>query len=159
MVEINDAQKLPRFIFGNFNQRALAYIIDILIINSVSSLLLSVYQVFGLVDTGTNFSLFSLTNLFLYLSYFTLLTKFTRGQTLGKMVMGLRVICLDGSDLSWGDVLTRELVGRYIQKKVMLLYLLVFFTKRKETLADLFTDTVVISEKDYQDLQEFLKNK
>lgn len=157
MVEIKNAKRLPQFVFGNFSKRALAYLIDILIISSVSSLVLKIYRIFGFYDSGTNFGLFNLTSIVFYLVYFTLLTKLTSGQTLGKMVLGLRVISLNGSELSWGDVLTRELIGRYIQKKVMVLYLIVFFTKRRETLADLFTDTVVISEKDYQDLQEFLK--
>lgn len=157
MVESKEVRSLPRFVYGSFNSRFIAYFIDSLLINAVSSVVLTLYSVFGRSDSGTNFGLFSVTGLILYLAYFSLLTKVTNGQTIGKMIMGLRVVSLDHEELSWGDVLTRELIGRYIQKKIMILYLFVFGTKRRETPADLFADTVVISEGNYLDLKEFLK--
>lgn len=157
MTEMNEVQNLPKFVYGSFNKRFIAYIIDVLLINSVASVVTTIYTLFGWSDSGASFGLFSVTSLVLYLAYFSVLTKFTNGQTLGKMIMGLRVVSLDHEELSWSDVLTRELVGRYIQKKIMILYLLVFVTKRRETPADLFTDTVVISEGAYLDLKEFLK--
>lgn len=157
MVEIKEVRHLPKFVYGSFNNRLLAYLIDILLISSISSFVLTIYDFFGWYDSGANFSLFNITALVLYLAYFSLLTKFTNGQTIGKMIMGLRVVSFDHEELSWEDVLTRELIGRYIQKKIMILYLLVFVTKRRETPADLFTDTVVISEGAYLDLKEFLK--
>lgn len=156
MGEMKNVPELPRFVYGSFNQRVLAYLIDILLINAVASLIYSIYRIFGWSDTGMNLGLFHLTGLILYLAYFVLLTKLTDGQTLGKMIVGLRVVSLNHTELSWSDVFTRELLGRYIQKKLLILYFFVFFTKRKETLADLFTDTVVISEKAYLDLQEFI---
>lgn len=157
MIEIKEVESLPKFVYGSFSKRFIAYIIDILLINSIASLIFKFYRLFGWSDSMTNFGLFSITSLVLYLAYFTLLTKFTNGQTIGKMIMSLRVVSLDHEELSWEDVLTRELIGRYIQKKIMILYLLVFVTKRRETPADLFTDTVVISEGAYLDLNEFLK--
>lgn len=157
MIEIKEVQNLPKFVYGSFNKRFFAYLIDILLINSISSFILTIYGVFGWSDSEMSFGLFSITSLVLYLAYFSLLTKFMNGQTIGKMIMGLRVVSLDHEELSWADVLTRELIGRYIQKKILILYLVVFVTKRKETPADLFTDTVVISEGAYLDLKEFLK--
>lgn len=157
MIEIKEIQNLPKFVYGSFNKRFFAYLIDILLINSISSFILTIYGVFGWSDSEMSLGLFSITSLVLYLAYFSLLTKFMNGQTIGKMIMGLRVVSLDHEELSWSDILTRELIGRYIQKKIMILYLVVFVTKRKETPADLFTDTVVISEGAYLDLKEFLK--
>lgn len=157
MMEIKEVEKLPKFVYGSFNKRFIAFMLDILLIGSISSFVLNIYRLFGWYNSGTNFSLFNVTSLVLYLAYFSLLTKFTNGQTLGKMVMGLRVVSLTHEELTWSDVLTREVVGRYIQKKIIILYLLVFVTKRKETPADLFTDTVVISEEAYLDLKEYLK--
>ncbi|GMA54602.1 hypothetical protein GCM10025857_59590 [Alicyclobacillus contaminans] len=40
------------------------------------------------------FSAYGLFSLVIYLAYFTLLTKLNRGQTIGKMIFGIRVICL-----------------------------------------------------------------
>ena len=159
MIEIKDVQNLPKFVYGSFNKRLTAYVVDIILISSVSSFVFTIYRLFGWYDSGTNFSLFNITSLVLYLAYFSLLTKFTNGQTIGKMIMGLRVVSIHHEELSWSDVFTRELIGRYIQKKLMILYLLVFATKRNETPADLFTDTVVISEGAYLDLKEYLKKE
>ena len=159
MIKIKDVQDLPKFVYGTFNKRLIAYLIDILLISSVSSFVFRIYRLFGWYNSGANLSLFNITSLVLYLSYFILLTKFTNGQTIGKMIMGLRVVSLNHEELSWSDVLTRELIGRYIQKKLKILYLLVFATKRNETLADLFTDTVVISEEAYLDLKDYLKSE
>lgn len=157
MTEIHDAHHLPRFVYGSFSKRLLAYLIDLLLINSITSVFFAIYQLVGWSDSGMRFGLFSVTSLVLYLTYFSLLTKITNGQTLGKMIMGLRVVSLDHEELSWSDVLTRELVSRYIQKQLMFLYFFVFVTKRRETPADLFADTVVISEGAYLDLKEFLQ--
>lgn len=156
MVELNEVENLPKFVYGSFNKRFIAYIIDILLINSVSSVVFTLFRIVGWSDSGASFGLFSVTSLILYLAYFIFLTKLTNGQTIGKMIMGLRVVALDHEELVWSDVLTRELLGRYIQKQLLFLYLLIFVTKRNETAADLFTDTVVISEGAYLDLQEFL---
>src|SRR5690606_40751242 len=43
--------------------------------------------------------------------YFILLTKFF-GQTLGKMVFGLKVIPIEGDKLTWGTIIFREGIGR-----------------------------------------------
>lgn len=159
MIEIKDVQHLPKFVYGSFNKRLIAYLVDILLISSVSSFIFTIYRLFGWYDSGANFGLFNITGLVLYLSYFSLLTKLTNGQTIGKMIMSLRVVSINHEELSWSDVLTRELIGRYIQKKLMILYLLVFATKRNETLADLFSDTVVISEGNYFDLKEYVNEE
>lgn len=159
MIEMNKVENLPTFVYGSFNKRFIAYVIDILLINAVSSLIFTIFRLIGWSDSGTNFGLFSVTAMVLYLAYFVLLTKMTNGQTIGKMIMGLRVVAFDHEELSWSDVITRELLGRYIQKKLMILYFFVFFTKRKETPADLFADTVVISEGDYLDLKEYLQKE
>jgi uncharacterized RDD family membrane protein YckC len=69
------------------------------------------------------------------------------GQTLGKMVFGLKVVSLKDSTLTWPVVLFREVVGRYISKTVFLLgYLLVAFLPKKQGAHDYYADTTVIHE-------------
>lgn len=156
---IKDVQNLPAFVYASFGQRFLAYLIDIILISAIRSVILSSYELVGLSNSGANFGLFSLTGALIYFSYFILLTKYNQGQTIGKMILGLRVLLLSGAPLTWSDVLYRELISRYIQKKIKLLYFLLFFTKRKQTMADLISDTVVISEKSYLDLKDYLAYK
>lgn len=154
--ESGEIKNLPAFVFASFSQRLLAYLIDVILIRAVRSVILNSYELLGWYDSGANFGLFSLTVAIIYFSYFILLTKYNYGQTIGKMILGLRVSLLSGEQLSWTDVLYRELVGRYIQNKIKLLYLFLFLTHRKQTIADLITDTVVISEKRYLDFKDYL---
>ena len=73
------------------------------------------------------------------------MTKFTNGQTVGKMIFGIRVIALNEEELSWQTILVREGFGRYLQKVVLILYGLVIFTPYKQHVVDLLTDTSVIT--------------
>lgn len=82
----------------------------------------------------------------------------SNGQTLGKMIFGLRVVSFAQEKLTWSDVFIREFIGRYIQKKIKLFYLVLFLTKKRQTLADVFTETSVISEKSYFDFESFTAN-
>lgn len=82
----------------------------------------------------------------IFYGYFVLMTKYF-GQTLGKMVFGLKVVSLKDSTLTWPVVLFREGIGRYISKTVFLLgYLLVAFLPKKQGAHDYYADTTVIHE-------------
>ena len=52
-------------------------------------------------------------NLLIYVGYFVVFWA-TTGQTLGKMVMGIKVISTDGSSVSWGKALLR-LIGYIVE--------------------------------------------
>jgi uncharacterized RDD family membrane protein YckC len=93
-----------------------------------------------------SFSAFSLSKLAVYLLYFIVSTKWTNGQTIGKIIFGIRVVSFKEEKLSWGTVLTRECFGRYILKIFPFIYLMVLFTREKQHLADFFSDTAVVSE-------------
>ena len=121
-----------------------AYLIDIIIIGSIGGLLVKpIFRVADFPITDPVFVLYSpykLIMLVILLAYFLLMTKFL-GQTVGKMIMGIRVVKKTGDPLGWGTLLFREVVGRYISKTLVLPYLLVIFMPRKEGLHDLFADT------------------
>ena len=59
------------------------------------------------------FAPISIASAVIFYLYFVLMTKFLR-QTLGKMVFGLKVVDLKKNGLSWGTVLFREWIGRFI---------------------------------------------
>ena len=80
------------------------------------------------------------------LAYFTLTTYFNKGQTLGKMITNIRVVSIDGSDLNFLQIVSRETFGRYVQNKFMFLYLIVGFAPMKQSLMDILSDTVVVRE-------------
>ncbi|PSL43629.1 putative RDD family membrane protein YckC [Salsuginibacillus halophilus] len=146
------AKPLPRTeTYAGFWMRFWAYLLDLVVVAGVNGLLISPFFIF----TDASVSLFGifglqavLTSLVLYV-YFVLMTKL-RGQTLGKMVFGLRVARVDKTPLTWSSVLFREVIGRFIHRFLFitnLLYIAVAFTPQKQGVHDIFADTCVLLER------------
>lgn len=130
-----------------------AYTIDLIVIYAVSGILIK--PIFRVVDIPISnppfllFTPFKITILLLFILYFTLMTKFLQ-QTVGKMIMGIKVIPQTGAALTWDKIIFREVIGRFISKMLLLPYLFVVFMPEKEALHDLFADTYVVYENVYE---------
>lgn len=139
----------PNYFFAGFWVRLFAFVIDLLCINAVTTVILdSTFNWTGLERSTDFLSMYGLFSLIIYLTYFTLLTKLNRGQTIGKMIFGIRVICLTEKKLTWKTVLIRETFVRFILQFTPLLYLgylPTIFTRKKQHLADYFADTSVVT--------------
>ncbi len=127
-----------------------AFLLDGFIVSAVVGILIN--PIFYLMDWSLSESVWyapiSIITAILYYSYFVLMTKFF-GQTLGKMVFGLRVISLKHDQLTWSDVLFRDWIGRIINNIFMPLYILVVILPENQGLHDYFADTTVVHEKVY----------
>lgn len=134
-------------LYAGFWTRFWAYLLDLVVIGSINRMIIN--PVFRALDVSliedSIFSPVAIATAVVFYLYFVLMTKFL-GQTLGKMVFGLKVVELDGKGLSWGTVIFREWIGRFISATIMVLYVVVAFTKKKQGLHDLFADTTVIYE-------------
>ena len=142
----------PSIIYGGFWLRFWAYLIDLAVIQGLRFILLgTIFNIFSLNRGSGILSAYGFLNLVLFLTYFILMTKITNGQTLGKMILGLRVISLEEDVLTWHIILFREGIGRYILQAIPLgiLYIVTAFTGKKQGIADLFADTVVVKEDVY----------
>ncbi|WP_053218635.1 RDD family protein [Virgibacillus senegalensis] len=134
--------------YAGFWMRFWAYITDLLVVFSVNGILLSPLH---FVNEGQplDIGFWTLTGILgsiVFYVYFLLMTKFF-GQTLGKMLFGLRVIREDDGSLTWSDLLFREVVGRFIHRVLFLtplLYVVVAFTNQKQGLHDMFASTRVV---------------
>ncbi len=84
-------------------------------------------------------------------AYLILMTGFY-GQTLGKMIIGIKVIQTDGNPLNWPTVMIRELVGRILSQLLgtYLGYLVCAVHPRKQAVHDLISDTCVVYDPDLQ---------
>lgn len=144
-------------VYAGFFLRFWAYLIDLAITSAATAAVVTPIFLLLSLPIGTEaLSIYGITKLVLFLLYFVLMTKFTNGQTLGKMILGLRVISATEETLTWGTVLFREGVGRYILKTIPggLLYLVTAFTPKKQGIADLFSDTFVVKEDAIQLIKE-----
>ncbi|RKJ29957.1 RDD family protein [Butyricicoccus sp. 1XD8-22] len=110
---------------------------------------IAIYPIFTLMNWDLSdsalFAPITIISAIVYFGYFVLMTKFFQ-QTLGKMIFGLKVQSKHGEKLNWSTVLFREIIGRYINNKVPILYFFVIFMPKNLSLADYFSDTLVVYE-------------
>jgi uncharacterized RDD family membrane protein YckC len=127
-------------------RRAVAVLIDGII-------LFIVYYAVALATGGTNAASFSMTGLAALTTYavgfaYFIVMEATRGATIGKLVMGLKVVKQDGSAMDWGASIIRNLL-RIIDGFCFYLVgaILVWATKSKQRLGDIAAHTLVVSAK------------
>lgn len=118
------------------HRRVVAFLIDSLVITGLINLFFSMWSFTSLINFGISTAIYCL--------YFAGLTLIFKGQTLGKMIMGLRTVRLDGYNLKLSDIIFREIVSRIIQRPYPFLYLISFFTSEKKQIGDWVANTCVI---------------
>lgn len=152
--EHNDVQ-LEKFQpkLAGFWIRFWAYTIDLIVLYAISGLIIKpIFRASGLIISNPAFLLFTpykITVLIVLLVYFALMTKYFQ-QTVGKIIMGIKVVSRKGEILTWNTIIFREVIGRFISRTLLIPYLLVIFMPKKESLHDLFADTYVVYEYAYE---------
>lgn len=134
----------PAELAGGFWLRFWAFLFDSLIAGGLGKLLID--MPLNLLDLDLNSQIYGLVLSLVTMTYFTLMTYFNQGQTLGKMVLGLKVVRMDGEKLDFLTVFIREFIGRFIHSYSFLkvLYVITAFNDYKQNLSDYFADTCVI---------------
>jgi len=142
---IEDYMILSKNFYAGFWTRFVSYLIDMIVIYAISSLLNTIS--FGLLNKVLDFPILgeeSLSYVIVMFTYFISMTYFF-SQTLGKMIMKVKIETNRGDKLSFADVVYRELVGRLLTIFLAYLpYLAVAFTNKKKGLHDFIADTVVV---------------
>lgn len=138
--------EVPKFAYAGFFIRFVAYVVDMLIVTSVASIINGVIFSHFLIELPLGLGVYKILKWIILFLYFTIMTYKNNGQTLGKMLTGIRVISLTDEKLSLYQVLTREICGRYIQEKIKILYIIIGFTPNKQSMVDMLADTVVIKD-------------
>lgn len=144
-VKIPFREKDYRFAYAGFFLRLVAFLIDMLVAGGIFEIL-KVFLPLDMEANILNFSLGEVLSTGLTLAYFTLMTLFTRGRTLGKMILGLRVVSLTSDKLSFSQIIIREICGRFVLNKFKILYLIVGLSPKKQGLFDILLDTTVVKE-------------
>lgn len=144
-----DQEKNDRvtFYYAGFWIRLVAFAIDMALASSISGILGRL--VGGEIELGFGITSTTIIYWLTVFLYFTLLTYFTNGQTLGKMILNIKVISLDGEKLGLFQVVSRETFGRYVQNKFMILYAIIGLNPSKQSLIDMLTDTCVVKINEY----------
>lgn len=141
--------------YGGFWIRVLAYIIDSIILQFVSTILMMVFfgvgfGLSGMASGGGNEAAISIGLVIFYLAtfviswlYFALLESSSWQGTVGKKGLGLIVTDEDGEQISFGRA-----TGRYFGKIISSIiigigFLMVGWTQRKQGLHDIMAGTLV----------------
>ena len=142
---------------AGFWTRFWAYIIDLIVISSLTAITVKPLFYF----TGwEEFQIMYLTPFqfaiaLVFYGYFVIMTKIW-GQTIGKMILGIRVVSENGQSLTWGTVLFREWIGRFISVTIKLLYIIVAFTPNHKAIHDFIADTKVVHERNYEKTEKII---
>ena len=156
---IEDYMILSKNFYAGFWTRFIAYVLDMIVVYSLASLLNTVS--FGVLNRQFDFPILgeeSLSYVIVMFTYFISMTYFF-SQTLGKMIMKIKVETNRGDKLSFADVVYRELVGRLLTIFLAYLpYLAVAFANKKKGLHDFIADTVVVKE-DFSKLRRQMNEK
>lgn len=137
--------------YASFGLRSFAFIVDMLVIGAIYKILINVlgidldYEIYGI-------EMAEILRWIVTILYFVIISLVTKGQSLGKMIVGIRVVSLTSDKLDLGQILIREIAGRFIQNTIMILYLLPIFTPKNQSLIDFFVDTAVVKDDAFIDL-------
>lgn len=102
------ANDFPKYFYAGFYPNV-CFLGRSLCIGAITRLTLGIAKNLGWLNFSDSYlSIYGFTALLIYLAYFILLTKFNHGQTIGKMIFGIRVISFDEEELSWSTVLVRR---------------------------------------------------
>jgi uncharacterized RDD family membrane protein YckC len=78
--------------------------------------------------------------------YFGVIQAISNGATLGKKLLHIRIVCLDGSEFSIIHSIFRYIINAISMQLCFVLSSIMFFTKYKQALHDLAVKTVVVNE-------------
>jgi len=151
-VMASGAAATPKWHFGGFWIRAAARFIDgVILVAAQASIAIVFFGTFGAqfmpsVTKSASMGVmlaFQLLNYAIAIAYETVFLRY-RGATLGKMMLGLKVLRSNGDTLGWGISIGRYFM--YIVSGIILLvgYIMAGFDSEKRALHDRVCDTRVI---------------
>ncbi len=134
-----------RYDLAGIGPRALAQIIDLLLLAFATIALLIGTSFLGVVSAGLSSLLSGLIGAFSFFVYFIAFEGAASGQTPGKRAMGIRVMHADGTPITWRGAIIRNVirVGDLLPPPYLAGFITMFLNERSQRLGDLFANTVV----------------
>jgi uncharacterized RDD family membrane protein YckC len=127
--------------------RGVAVFIDVFAMGTLAYALQMVFLVFLWINPDFAMAMFIFLNFLLSILYAILLEWFWHGQTLGKRLLRLRVMDARGRQLTFSQIVVRNLLR--VLDSFPTFYLLggavAFFSQRGQRLGDMVADTVVVA--------------
>lgn len=138
-VLIDEAKKELEIKYAGFWIRFVAVIVDGIIVSIASAIVIAIMKSIVGEFYGANFFGYVIT-----WAYYIFMTDRYQA-TLGKKLLGLKVVNEDFTKAPLGNIVLRETVGKIISSIILLIgYIMVAFNKKKRALHDIVSGTVVI---------------
>ncbi len=147
--------------YASFGSRFMALIIDGVLLSVINTVLLEFYALISAPPMPQDFATLRtydealisynleqlIVSFFIGVLYYGLLYTQLNGATIGKKLVGIRVIRLDGQPFSWGTVFMREYLGKFISTLPLLLgFFWALSDKHRQAWHDKIAQTIVIQE-------------
>jgi len=131
---------------AGIGQRIGAFLLDFLFLIVFYWVLFWLLDKSGIID---NFKTWAFVSVLMlpYFLYYPILQYWNNGQTIGKMIINLRVVKIDNSHPSLGDFLIRWIIRLFEINVVPIAIIFVLINERKQRLGDIAAGTTVIVEK------------
>lgn len=137
--------------YAGFPQRALATVIDVILLIIVMFTILSfinpdaITGINGLIENPGLMNLVLIVSILTQSLYYGYFLSQNNGQTIGKKLLNIRVIKRDGSPLTIWDAVLRNVIGYQISNIIPGIgFLWVFFSKESRTWHDFMANTIVV---------------
>lgn len=151
-IAINTAQNVNiNYKIVGLGERMVAFLIDGVILLTYLGIMQSIMDLTSFIDTDdwTRIGLFSLAMLpvFTYSLYFHILFE---GRTIGKMIMKIKVVRLDGAPVAWNHYLVRwilRFIDVWLFSSGVIGIFSILFSEKKQRVGDSAAGTIVISTK------------
>lgn len=126
--------------------RGVAHILDLMILTGLIQLLSTVLVPFGLIAPESYIAFTALAYFVLSFLYFIILEAFWQGQSLGKKIMRIRVVSIDGTAITFYQSLVRNLLRAADTLPALYLVGIVvaFLNPRGQRTGDIVAGTMVV---------------
>lgn len=135
------------------NKRFFALLIDSVIIYVTVSLMSSIfyYGTFSFMffdPFDLNWSMFKYSGMMflIVLGYYTFCEYSMNGATIGKRLVGIRVVSKDGENLTVGNAFLRNIAKLALGQFFVLGFFFAFLSQKNQTLHDLIAGSVVVND-------------
>jgi uncharacterized RDD family membrane protein YckC len=135
---------------AGLGSRIMAHVVDLMVLFAVLYGISMLVTIFGLLfDEGLIIAGMAVTSAALPFLYFILLEAFWNGQTIGKKAMGIRARMIDGTPITPGAAVGRNLLrpADLLPGTYFVGLLAIFTTPRSQRIGDLVAGTIVCHER------------
>ncbi|MDG4812272.1 RDD family protein [Hydrogenovibrio sp. 3SP14C1] len=137
--------------YAGFWKRAVAYLIDAILLTFVLVLLGFIFAMFGVIDFNAegemtrNGNFMDLLSILVSWAYFSLMESSSKQATFGKMAFGIQVTDYANQRISWVRATVR-FFSKYLSAILLLIgFIMIAFTARKQGLHDFIASTLVVN--------------